>query len=280
MKFASSFLRITFTTLSLLSAGVVAGASPVINGEALTSTEVLLLTPVCRLILVDRPGAHINENAKRLNADVLARPEFQMARNSIHLHHWCWATVAKTRYMRTNSSTAKFHYQSTFHSDMDYVIRNMNADWEYMPQMHTEKGEMYFTQKDYVGALNETVKALKQTPNYVKAHALQAKAFIALGQNENALVAATEGLRHDPLSRVLKRLYDETGGKPPYPTPYVKSQENAAESPTSSETLLTEPTPAPEIEKSRTPEPLPPSTSTPDGNPKDNPYCRFCPVTN
>lgn len=163
-----------------------------------------------------------------------------------------------------------------FHDDIDYVIRNMHSDWQYMPLMHTEKGEMYIWEKNYAGALTEAQKALSQNPKFAKAHALSVTAYKGMNQTDKALAAATEGLKHNPESRSLKRLYVETGGKPPYPEPYEKPQEP--------ETVSAEPPPTETksaVESTTEGTQLTPTTPAnpvvPESIQKANPYCRFCP---
>lgn len=258
--------------------GYTHAAQTEVRGEPLTQGEIISLPPVCKLILIDKPLSHLEYvGGEQQNAALFDRPEYRMAKNAIHLHHWCWATVSRERYFRASSSQAKFAYKEMFHDDIDYVIRNMRPDWEYMPFMHAEKGDMYWWDKNYVGAISEAQKALDQAPDFAKAYILQARTYRALNQKDKALAAATEGLKRNPTSRALKRLYDQVGGKHPYPEPYSTPQEQESAAPSPQAESLSGAAAA-GTEQSKQPESqVAPPTAPSENTPKPNPYCRFCP---
>ena len=273
--------------LAILFPGHTHATTGFVRGEPLTAAEIASLDPVCKLILVEKPNGHIDHIAQKLNAALFDRPEYRMAKNAPHLHHRCWASVSRYKYFNATSPQKKFGYLVDFHDDIDYVIRNMPPDWAYMPLMHVEKGDMYFWTKKYAEAITEANKAAAQNPAFVRAYRLLIDTYNAMGQKMKALGVATEGLKHNPTSRVLKRLYDEAGGKPPYPEPYAKPQEPEPEPEPELEPERAAPTTetkspngaAPAAEQTAQPEAtaIPPSAAIPESPQKSNPYCRFCP---
>lgn len=263
----------------------------VVRGQEVTASEAAILPPVCKLIIIEQPNAHIDRIAQQKNAALFDRPEYRMAKNAYHIHHWCRAVISRHRYFNATNPQKKRNFKAAFYDDMDYVIRNMRPDWPYMPLMHAEKGEMYLHEKDYGSAVSEAMAAIRQNPAFVRGHVLLINVHNAMGQKSQALEAATDGLRHNPQSSALKKMYDELGGPKPYPEPYAKAA-NPAPKPDSD---FAEPLPPPASDdfkasdaEDAVPQPLrapgeadtvpaPADTAAPGSAPRPNKYCRFCP---
>ncbi len=279
--FFAFFLASVFLSFS------VHASEAIVRGEPLTAAEAASLVPVCKLILIEKQNAHINRMAQKQNAALFDRPEYRMAKNAIHLHHWCWAAVSRYRYFNATSSQKKWGYKTAFYDDMDYVIRYMGPNWPYMPLMHVEKGEMYLLDKNYGRAATEAINAINQAPTFARGHVLLVNAYSAMGQKNMALKAATEGLKYSPASGSLKKLYDEMGGVKPYPQPDAKPKEpdpEAASQQTtqpknddtqSSNESATSPEPSQQPGEAA-PDPASAEATVPDPSGQKK-YCRFCP---
>jgi tetratricopeptide (TPR) repeat protein len=257
-----------------------------VRGQTVTAAEAATLAPVCRLILIEKPNAHIDHIAQKKNAALFDRPEYRMAKNAIHLHHWCRAAVTRHRYFTASSPQKKRGYKSDFHDEMDYVIRNMGPAWPYTPLLLAEKGEMFLLDKKYPEASSQALNAVQLNPAFARAHILLVNVYNAMGQKDKALEAATAGIRHNPGSATLKRMYDEMGGAKPYPEPVAKPaiQEPQPEAsmelppPSSGEfkaageaEAVTYPLRPPEAADA------PPDAATAEPPPGQKKYCRFCP---
>ncbi len=280
--FFAFFLASVFLSLS------VHARAAEVRGETVTAAESASLVPVCKLILIEKKNAHIDHIAQKQNAALFDRPEYRMAKNAIHLHHWCWAAVSRYRYFNATSSQKKWGYKTAFRDDMDYVIRNMGPNWPYMPLIHVEKGEMYLLDKNYGGAATEAINAINQAPTFARGHVLLVNAYNSMGQKNKALEAAREGLKYSPASGSLKKLYDEMGGVKPYPQPYAKPKEpdpEAASQQTtqpknddtqSSNEAATSPEPSQQPDEAA-PDPASAEATVPEAPPGQKKYCRFCP---
>ena len=285
MKPKHPFLAL-FLVAIFLSISVHASGAAIVRGEPITATEAASLVPVCKLILIEKPNAHIDHIAQKQNAALFDRPEYRMAKNAYPLHHWCRAAVSRYRYFNASSAQKKRGYKADFFDDMDYVIRNMDPGWPYMPLMHVEKGEMYLLDKNYGEAATEALGAIYQTPTFARGHVLLVNAYNAMGQKNKALEAATEGLKYNPTSGSLKRLYDEMGGAKPYPEPYPPKPAEATPKPSTQQPAQTDTgekpsnegaTPSQPSQQSGEAAPAPEPASPAAPEPPPNKYCRFCP---
>lgn len=278
-----SLLAAIIVTLMLSSA--VHAADIYFYDGKLTASETALLDPVCKLILIEKPRIHESNDSQMANAALFDRPEYRMAKNTISLHHRCWATIWRMRYFSARSADDKHKYKMRFHKDMDFIINTTQykpANWEYMPLMHIEKGDMYYWDKQYIEAITEAHKAIALNPAFTQAYSLLVKTYIAMEQKKKALETATEGLKHNPQSRMLKRLYEETGGVQPYPEPYSKPAEMGTIETLPVDTITETQSPSKTIpEPNGLKEPndtaITPDKTNTENSHSPNPYCRFCP---
>lgn len=295
MKPSHPFLA--FFLVGILGSIAVPAQAAVVRGETVTAAETAAMPPVCRLIVVEKPNAHIDQYAQRKNAALFDRPEYRMAKNATHVHHWCRAVISRQRYYAARTVQQRRAYMGDFYDEMDYVIRNMDPAWPYMPMMHAEKGEMYLLDKKYAEAMNHALSAIQLNPAFARGQVLLVNVYIAMGQKDKALEAATEGVKRNPASNTLKKMYDQLGGAKPYPAepvatpakpasesaakPGVESeeQESSAQSPPlSTGEFKSADEEAAVIHPLRSPEDAapPPESAAPNpSGPKK--YCRFCP---
>ncbi|MEZ0238650.1 MAG: tetratricopeptide repeat protein [Methylophilaceae bacterium] len=292
MKPSYPFLAVFL--VGIVGAVAVPGQAAVVRGETVTAAETATMPPLCKLIVVDKPNAHIDRYAQQKNAALFDRPEYRMAKNAYHVHHWCRAVISRMRYYAARSEQQRRAYMGDFYDEMDYVIRNTDPAWPYMPMMHAEKGEMYLVDKKLPEAMNQALSAIKLNPAFTRGYVLLVNTYIAMGQKDKALEAATEGIRHNPASNALKKMYDELGGTKPYPsepvaTPAKPAPEPAAKAEEPEASAQLPPPSAGELksadEEAAVPQPLrrpgdaasplpEPAAPEPPGPKK---YCRFCP---
>ncbi len=193
----------------------------IVDDQKISVSEATVLDPMCRLILVEKPGAHLYLGQKK-NAALFERPEYAMAKNAEFVHHRCWALLHKFRYFQAKEKNEKKRLVGLFHQDMRYVLNNAPQGWKYIPQILVEQGEMYLLLKDIGKAMQNATRAMGIDQDYGPAYGLLAEGHQALGNSAKALELITEGLRRDPDSKALQRRYTRLGGKPPFPEPYPR----------------------------------------------------------
>ena len=248
-----------------------------IRGEPLQASEIQTMSPLCKLIVVDQPGVHhgAGNGPLKEHAPLFEEPRYQMAKNNIHIHHYCWALVSKQRYFRERDKNKRKHYLSQFNGDIDYVLQHSDKSWPYFDVMLTEQGQMQMILGNYGAALAKADQALKYQPNSEAAYLLKTDAYKNMGNKTAAIAAGKQGLEKNPDStRLRKRLMRLGQTVPPLAERKPLVTENA--NPTVTEkTPGSEPAsaaPAPEKAASEKAPSEPETIGT-----KNNPYCRFCP---
>lgn len=256
-----------------------------VRGEPLTASEIQVMPPVCKLIVVDIPNAHLGAGSGPLAkyAPLFDEPRYQMAKNNIHFHHYCWALVSKQRYFRERDKNKRNHYLSAFMGDIDYVLRHTHKGWPYFDVMLVEQGQMQAIIGNYTAALSKANEALRHQPNSEIAYTLKTDAYKNLGNKSAAITTAKEGLEKNPdSSRLRKRLTNLGHPVPPLAArPQAESPKESAvsdTSTTSAPTTSTSPTTNAAPENNVSTGDSEPTTPTPETiGTKNNPYCRFCP---
>ena len=121
------------------------------------------------------------------------------------------------------------------------------------------------------------MEAIRGNPGFDQAYAELADIQAHDEKPGEALKTVTEGLRHVPGSKPLKRRYTELGGKLPYPEPIAPAP---AEPQAAQPDEVASPGPASPAEPA-VGGPVEATAVAPVAQPKigspDNPYCRFCP---
>lgn len=247
-----------------------------VRGEEASQSDLLVLPPVCKLIVIERPGIH-HSVGQRAHADLFDRPEYNMAKGNEALHHYCWALVHKQRYLREIDRTKREFRYSQFKIDIDYMLQNSPKDWPYFYVLYLEEADMLQLRGDYPRALFKIDEALRAAPSIEKAYTLKYDIYIKMGSKQKAIQAAQSGLDNIPRSKALRRRLEEQGIKPPppplepedKPTPLPKGAEASDNAPSKSST--------PTDIEAEIPVSSKPEIENGNRNPPDNPYCRFCP---
>jgi len=201
--------------------------------------------------------------------------------NWMHMHHYCdcirftnraYSALGDWNDMRYNLQIAI--------GGCDYVFKHAKPNFYMRPEIHLQKGKALKLFRQEGKALIEFIEAMRGNPKLPAAYMELADLQVRSKKTQEALKTVTEGLRHNPDSKPLKRRYTELGGKLPYPTPVFATpapvpppSETATPAPTSPAETTTTPT----VTTESLPVPSAPTPIEPKiGSPK-NPYCRFCP---
>lgn len=254
-----------------------------IREEPLLATDILSFPPVCKLIVVDMPGAHHSASHNLEHAQLFERPGYEMGAHNGHLHHYCWALVHKNRYFRARGAFQRNHYFQQFMGDINYVLDNTKKDgnnWPYFHVLLIEQGEMLLIREDYPGSLAKAEEALAHKPDAEKAHILKFDIYMAMGNKKKAIEAGQEGLKMNPgSSRLRKRLMNLGVSLPPLaePDPIAPEQTQVRQdaavqelpSPPAESNLKIESAPSTNLATEKEP--------SDSKTPKPNSYCRFCP---
>jgi tetratricopeptide (TPR) repeat protein len=223
-----------------------------------------------------------------------------------HIHHYCYALIFISRYRSSYGDNAA--RKSSFHEaigNLNYVIDRADPGFHFLSDIYVDKGALLASERQYGPALINLHKAIDLNKENPRAYGEMVNVYIALKQRDKALVYATEGLKYNPSSKLLRRQYLEAGGKEPFPEPYAKTAghpEGQKAPETASPESHTKPSAASNVSKSASgAEPLAPAqvASTPktemqaETRPQDagkspeekskelgapgNPWCRFCP---
>lgn len=271
--------------------------------KPMTMLEVVEMDPACRAIGMGRiNGKYWMGEMRRIGeAALLDRPEYAMAKNAAWFHHYCWGKLGRLRYFSSNNQQKKKSALQRWQQDMNFIVKwtsSRNIRWPYMYLVYEELSDSYFFNKQYVDAIAEGRKALKENPVSSRAYTRIADSYKAMGDEKRALKDVTEGLRHIPDSKTLQRRYKQLGGHLPYPKPITKDTVQGSSSPsTETGSSLTS-------KQNTTPKNMPPKNTQQTGNPTStstqsengndvgeenteavkqsigkpgNPYCRFCP---
>lgn len=204
-----------------------------VRDEPVPSSDIALLPPVCKLILVEHPGAHLGAGNGPLQKYValFEQPGYEMAAHNPHLHHYCWALISKQRYFRAQGQIQREYYFKQFMGDIGYVLTNTaDKKWPYFHVLLIEQASMLKIRGDYPNSLMKIDEALRFKPDYDKAYALKSDIFLAMGDRKKAIDTVQSGLEQDPRSRLLRRRLEQLGVKvPPLPDPVPDdAKENAS----------------------------------------------------
>lgn len=253
-----------------------------VRGQPLTAAELQVMSPMCKLIVVDVPNAHLGAGTGPLAkyAPLFEEPRYQMAKGNIHIHHYCWALVSKQRYFRESSKAKRDSYLAQFMGDIDYVLKHSNKSWPYFDVLLVEQGQMQMILGNFSTALAKANEALKYKPGSEIAYVLKTDAYKNMGNKTAAISAAKEGIEKNPYSTRLRKSLTRLGQvAPPMPeaTPPVAesaspqdpaSPDSASGTPSATAATPDKSESAEDDKNAREPETI---------GTKNNPYCRFCP---
>lgn len=253
-----------------------------VREETLKASEIDTMPPVCKLIVVDIPYAHLGAGAGPIKeyASLFEEPRYQMAKNNIHLHHYCWALVSKQRYFRERDKSKRNHYLTLFNGDIDYVIQHSDKNWPYLDVMLVEQGQMQMILGNFSAALAKADQALKFQSNSEHAYLLKTDAYKNMGNKTAAIAAGKLGLEKNPDSTRLRKRLQRLGQtvpplverKPPHVEDARPKEGGAAVNTPNASSLPATPS-APHNNATGV---VTPAETETIGT-KNNPYCRFCP---
>lgn len=195
------------------------------------------------------------------------------------MNHYCDCLRFYNRALAARTKSNRDYLLDESLGGCNYVLDHTSADFAFRPELHYRNGQAYEMKGDTAKAEMEYLRALNSNPAAVP------EVYQALGdiyerrkQKTKALEFFTEGLRHSPESKALRRRYLELGGKEPFPKPHVKAATPKARPPGEAAAPAARPEPpatAPgEVAKPAAPVAQPPRQVI--GSPT-NPWCRFCP---
>ena len=198
--------------------------------------------------------------------------------NWMHMHHYCDCLRFINRaYSAVGDQKAVHGNIQRALSSCDYVLRNTTPDFYMRAEVHLQKGKALRLDRQESMAISEFMEAIKGNPGLDQAYAELADIQARNKKSGEALKTVTEGLRHVPGSKPLKRRYAELGGKLPYPEPIAAAP---AAAPAAKPDEAASPSPASPAE-SAAGAPAEAPAAAPAAQPKigspGNPYCRFCP---
>lgn len=198
--------------------------------------------------------------------------------NNMHMHHYCDGLRFLDRAYASmrDKDDMRYNLQRSI-GNFDYVLSHTPEDYSMRGEVHVGKARALKLLGKRGEAVSEYHKALRYSLESPDVYVALADHYKETGDKQKALELVTEGLKHNPNAKALKRRYSELGGKLPYPEPIQKVEAETAKP----ETKAVENQPKPEAPVTVAPtEPASvsvDSTTEPKiGSPK-NPYCRFCP---
>jgi tetratricopeptide (TPR) repeat protein len=210
-----------------------------------------------------------------------------------HMHQYCDCI----RFTNRAHSALGNWYEMEFYlkigiAGCDYVLSHTKPDFYMRPEVRLQKGKALRLYKKEGEAITEFMEAIKGNPELAGAYVELADTQARNKKLQEALKTVSEGLRHAPDSKPLKRRYAELGGKLPYPEPVVKKSSPAADaaaaattsqalpesqaSPSSAATMPPEANVSTKAEEKPAEPPTTPPAPAKIGSPT-NPHCRFCP---
>lgn len=200
--------------------------------------------------------------------------------NWMHMHHYCDCLRLRNRALRYPPGHPQFKFNLQVGvGGCQYVIDHTSPTFYMLPYVYVDKGRGLMLLGDKGQAVAAFEKAMSLNPDFAPAYVELANFYEGAGQKKKALETVSEGLRHDPENKTLKRIYLRVGGKEPFPEPIAKPEppaSPAAEAATEAKPEPEAPTAAfdPSAESA---EPAKPAPEQPQDSSPKSPYCRFCP---
>lgn len=193
-----------------------------VRGILVTASDAAIVEPACVLVLTNGAEQKMWYEVV-LGSPLLDLPQYNMAKNAVSLHHYCYAEIARNKYFMVSDKKKKSELVEIMLSDYKFMVtetKYLPKDWRYLSLIFVKYGDALLFSGKEAEAVHAYQQALKHDVGYDKAHVAMASFFARKGNRVQALAQVTEGLRYKPDSKGLKRLYAEYGGKLPYPTPY------------------------------------------------------------
>lgn len=146
----------------------------------------------------------------------------------MHTHHLCDGFGYLNRYTSERRPQKKKALLGSALGTLNYVLSHVQPSFPLLPVTYLTRARVYAYQQEHGKALADALKALELDPSLVEAYAFAAETYVKLGKKDDALGVVSAGLRHIPGNGALQRLYDNLGGKQPYPEPITPPSDKAA----------------------------------------------------
>lgn len=203
--------------------------------------------------------------------------------------HICDCVRYYNRAMReANWHEKKYYAQEAVGSCTYFMVRHSEnkghpPDQRY-PTAQMYRGMAHVLLRDRAKATIDLSAAIQGNPKAQLAYLQLSDLQSGMGHQAKALETATEGLKHLPTSKSLRRRYLALGGKEPLPEPYAKATDTAtakpepaaAINPPQADAAREQPAAPPEKPAAEQPSSMPNPEKAPIGS-ASNPWCRFCP---
>jgi tetratricopeptide (TPR) repeat protein len=265
--------------MKLLWRGILAWAMlgvPVANANVwspMTDLEVKQLPNYCMVKYREQRG----DTGARGEGMALLGPQYS------NVHHYCGGLNYLNRYYKNMGRRDAGSYLAFAINEFTYMVDHMVPQSPIGAEIFLNRGIAYSLAKNDAKAMGDLQRALSLDPKLARAYISIADQYAKQKNNKKALDVVTEGLRHVPDNRALKRRYGELGGKQPYPEPAVANQplvpaETKSQAKAEASTA-TQQAGAPEaVADEASPKAAEAQRAAPPqiGSP-NNPYCRFCP---
>lgn len=137
-------------------------------------------------------------------------------------HHFCSGLNYLSRYYKSPYGPDAKADVSFARNEFTYMIEHLVPNSSLAAESYLYRGIAYQIMRQDNAAIADFTQAIRYKPTLAKAYIRLADYFSDHGQKSKALEIVSEGLRHSPNSRGLKRRYLTLGGKKPFPKPVKK----------------------------------------------------------
>ena len=240
-----------------------------------TEAEIRAMPPYCA-------ARYSREPAQYKHWQQILGPDF------LHTHHLCDGFGYLNRYTRARTPQQQKSILESAMGTLNYMVNHASPSYSLMPEVYLNRGQVFAYRNQVGEALKDYHKVIELNPNMVRGYVLAAGLYDKVKQRDKALELATEGLRRNPDSTSLRRLYDRLGGKQPYPVAEPAAAPPQAPTEGAAETAAKPETPPAPANATPTASDAAPATAdaapaTSESSPApaigtpSNPWCRFCP---
>lgn len=150
--------------------------------------------------------------ARTTNHAEYRRWELQYGPDFLHTHHLCDGIGLLNKYPRATGNVEKREMVKTIMGNLNYMIQNAKPDFKLMPDVYYYRSQAHQLSGKTSEAVSDLRKAIELNHAYVPAYTLLANYLQRQGQQQEALRIVSDGLRHNPDSVSLQRLYERLGG--------------------------------------------------------------------
>jgi tetratricopeptide (TPR) repeat protein len=214
--------------------------------------------------------------------DLLNKGRALMGPQFENVHHYCYGLNDINRYYLHLGEADAASYLHLAVNEFTYMVDHPKPNSTIRANIFLQRGIAYSLWRRYSEAAIDLQQAITLNPKLVQAYIRLADNYANINDRDNALSMVSEGLRHIPESKALKRRYDELGGKQPYPealvatpTPQPTESQEKPTAPVTAQAASEKTAAVKESEPGAAQQQKTGTTTPPSGTSK-NRYCRFC----